>query len=386
MKKNQKEEEDIQRKINLQNINKSYAILYLTVIAIVIIGEAFLAYFHDFSWIDLMQDIIGNLMGVLAAFLLFDIFHERISKDSYAAEMSQQILDTIMASPEALDRFTDEQKKVFIGAAIESIVADEDTTEMLSSTILDYLEKNKDSRIRTRFDYKFELHENLPSVYDGFADKEKYFYVQEILGYDVKYLSSAANNTDNEYVSIGFLFNNEDLDKVLREKGTAVEFQRCIFRESLDMEMEDITYLKDLAENGQQEKIIALLKPDLQIDRCSGTVDKVEVKENGIIVRFKVGHDTAAMNHSIRIIFHMPKLWGSLLEVALVDPTKAPKITVSYPEEVMDVDMFSFLSKGEEASQEVAHQQANGIYDIALNTEWIYPISGMIFTVKRDHT
>lgn len=49
----------------------------------------------------------------------------------------------------------------------------------------------------------------------------------------------------------------------------------------------------------------------------------------------------------------------------------------------MDVDMFSFLSKGKESSLEVAHEHFNGIYDIALTNEWIYPISGMVFKVSR---
>ena len=49
----------------------------------------------------------------------------------------------------------------------------------------------------------------------------------------------------------------------------------------------------------------------------------------------------------------------------------------------MDVEMFSFLSKGEESSLEVAHEHLNGIYDISLNSEWVYPISGMVFCPEK---
>lgn len=126
-----------------------------------------------------------------------------------------------------------------------------------------------------------------------------------------------------------------------------------------------------------------MFKVDLQIDRCSGKLVDVMLKDHGIIAKYKVDHDVNALSHVIRIIFHMPKQWGTLLEVALVDPTKGPKITVSYPEDIMDVEMFSFISKSEESSLEVAHEQNNGIYDIALNTEWIYPIGGMVFSVSK---
>lgn len=68
-------------------------------------------------------------------------------------------------------------------------------------------------------------------------------------------------------------------------------------------------------------------------------------------MRFDVGHDITAKEHVVRIIFHMPRKWDSLLEIVLVDPTKAPKIFVSYQEDTMEVDMFSFLSKCEESSQ-----------------------------------
>lgn len=374
---------DLQRKINVQNINKSYIILYLVVFAIIVIGEIVLASTQEFSFIDLFKDTIGNLMGVLAAFLIFDIFHEKISKDSYASEMSQQILETLMANPEALDLFTPEQKKNFMEATIKSIVDDDDATEMINNNIQNYLKGSMGYRIRTHFDYKFEIDESLPAVYNFFEDKSQYFYVQEILNYEVKYLSQEANNTNTDEVKIGFVFDNKSLDNVLREQKSDADFEKCIFREALDIRKEDLDKLRALSAEDFKKKFMELFKVDVQIDRCSGKLVDVALKDKGIIAKYRVGHDVNALSHVIRIIFHMPKQWGTLLEVALVDPTKGPKITVSYPEDIMDVEMFSFLSKGEESSLEVAHEQNNGIYDIALNTEWIYPISGMVFSVCK---
>lgn len=385
MKKDGKDrtKKELQKKINSQNIRNSYIILYLVVLAIIVIGEIIIAKIRGFSFMDLFQDTIGNLMGVLAAFLIFDIFHEKMSKDSYAAEMSQHILETLMANPEALDLFTSEQKNSFMEASIKSIVEDDDATEMINNNIQNYLKGSMGYRIRTHFDYKFEIYNTLPTAYDWFEDKSKYFYVQEILNYEVKYLKEEANNINSDEVKIGFVFDNKSLDTVLRQKKNDADFDKCIFREELDISREDLEKLREMSDEEFQQKFVEMFKVDVQINRCSGKLTQVSLKDTGIIATYKVCLDVNATKHFARIIFHMPKLWGTLLEVALVDPTKAPKITVSYPEDIMDVEMISFLSKGEESSLEVAHEQNNGIYDIALNTEWIYPISGMVFSVSK---
>ena len=78
----------------------------------------------------------------------------------------------------------------------------------------------------------------------------------------------------------------------------------------------------------------------------------------------------------------MPKLWDSIFEVTLVDPTKEPKITFDYLPDKMDVTMYSYLNK-EDAANDGAYEQVNGIFDITIKDEWIYPKSGIVFNVKR---
>ncbi|MDE6404542.1 MAG: hypothetical protein K2M20_02685, partial [Lachnospiraceae bacterium] len=133
----------------------------------------------------------------------------------------------------------------------------------------------------------------------------------------------------------------------------------------------------------QEEKVQKLFKLDVKIDNFKGELKKIISYEKGFICVFDVGHDITAKEHVVRIIFHMPRKWDSLLEIVLVDPTKAPKIFVSYQEDTMEVDMFSFLSKCEESSLKVAHEHLNGIYDISTNNDWLYPISGAVFRVRK---
>lgn len=335
-----------------------------------------------FSGEEFVVNIVNNLIGILPPILIFDFFNEKLTRDASAVEMSTKITETLMSNPETLDLFTEEQRKDFIVSAATSIVKDPDAVEMVTDNLKNYLNSNLCYRIRTSFDYNFELNGNLPAVYDNvLADKKNYFYVQEKLHYKVKYLSDSVNNTASKIIKLGFIFDNISLDSALREKSEGDIFENCIFRESLDIMPEDLESLKNFI--GSKEAFQSIFKVDLQIDSFKAALDSVTVCSQGIVCAFRSEHDTAATEHTIRIIFHMPKVWDSLIEVALVDPVKAPKISVSYPEDIMDVDMYSFLSKGKESSLEVAHEHFNGIYDIAITSEWIYPISGMVFKINR---
>ncbi len=361
---------------------RNYVILYTTVL-LIWIGLTIFSFVNNFfSGKEFVVNIVNNLIGILPPILIFDFFNEKLTRDASAVEMSTKITETLMSNPETLDLFTEEQRKDFIISAATSIVKDPDAVEMVTDNLKNYLNSNLCYRIRTSFDYDFELNNDLPAVFDNIlADKKNYFYVQEKLHYKVKYLSDSVNNTSSEIIKLGFIFDNINLDSALREKSEGDVFENCIFRESLDIKPEDLESLKDFISS--KEAFQSIFKVDLQIDSFKAVLDSVTVYNQGIVCAFRSGHDTAACEHTIRIIFHMPKVWDSLIEVALVDPVKAPKISVSYPEDIMDVDMYSFLSKGKESSLEVAHEHFNGIYDIAITSEWIYPISGMVFKVTR---
>ncbi len=297
--------------------------------------------------------------------------------------MSQKITETLMSNPDTLDLFTEEQKKRFIQSTVAAIVKDEDATEMIQDNIKNYLFTDVNYKIRTEFNYDFELSMYLPKGYNILSNCDDYFYVQEKLFYKVKYLSEESNGAIGNDFSIGFVFDNKNLDNAFRDKKIDAELENCIFRESLDLKKEDVQYFLSLQKAELLEQFRSLFKLDVQIDNSAGEIHDVVINENAMIVKLHAQHKLDVQEHTVRIIFHMPKRWDSILEVAIVYPTKAPKISVSYPEDTMNVEMFSFLSKGEESSVEVAHEHKNGIYDISLNNEWIYPISGMVFTVNK---
>lgn len=336
-----------------------------------------------FSSSEFIVNIINNIIGIIPPILIFDFFNEKLSKDSSAIEMSSKITETLMANPETLDLFTEEQRNNFLGATVESIVKDPDVTEMINSNIKTYLTGEMNYQIRTEFNYNFELREHLPNVFDAFPQKDSYFYVQEKLFYKVKNMSVRKGNTIEREFYIGFIYDNQELDNALREKQSEEVPYNCLFRESLDIDQEGIQYFSQLDSDQLDLQFQKMFKLDVQIDNLQARLLSIEVKERGIFAKFRSEHSLEVSNHAVRVIFHMPKKWNSILEVALVDPTKEPKVSVSYPEDVMKVEVFSFLNKGEETRTEVAHEHKNGIYDISLNDQWIYPISGIIFCVDR---
>lgn len=393
------------KETNRRDINKGYTILYLGVFVFIIIGEIILYNLEqNFSLIELARDVIGNLMGVFAAFLVFDIAHEKLSKDSYASEVSEQILDTLMYHPEVLEIYDNDQKKVFLNALVTSMIEDPDAVQMINHHLNYYLLTSKDfqervdiadndCRIKTAFSYRFLLDTERTSAFQGLASvkegRDPYFYVQEELNYKVKYLSPKGNYTDHQEVKIGFVFDNAALDKFLRgNKGGEKNdlLKNCLFRECLDIEEVDKNMFYDLKNDTDALKTLVkkMFRPNLKIDRCRGEIVEVKViQESGIFVTFKVSHDIDLMEHTIDIVFHIPKRWNTEIEAVLVEPTKEPRISLSYNEDAMDVEMYTFLNNGEASAYENTTENENGIYRIDLTGEWVFPISGAVFSVKR---
>ena len=136
---------------------------------------------------NVLESIIINLSGLLPTILLFNVFYEKISRDSYSIEVSNKITETLMSTPETLELFTEVQRQNFINSTISSIVKDEDVTEMVCDNLKNYLMRDEPYQIRKEYNYDFELNSKLPQMYKKYFEyAENYFYIQEKLRYKVK--------------------------------------------------------------------------------------------------------------------------------------------------------------------------------------------------------
>ena len=100
-----------QKKKSVMDTLSATMVLVLIALLLVFVGYTYLALKNGYTLDDLIDNFVGNLIGVLAAFLLFDILNNKLTQDAYARETSQQITKTLMGEPEILDSFSDEDKK-----------------------------------------------------------------------------------------------------------------------------------------------------------------------------------------------------------------------------------------------------------------------------------
>lgn len=434
------ERKDSKKNTIENNIKLSYFVVVAIVFALMLINYIILTNSGGFSWLDFVQETAGNLMGVLAAFLIFDVLHDKLSKDSYAEEISDNIRKTIF-SQEGIENLNDDTKKKFVIKSLKSLDNDPEAAEHIATALDNYMEdeskqddvirqinrfstqhkinlvkenvhsltatEDEESlvldfldtyltgeskwNLRPEFEYRFYLGD-LPGdkVYDVLKHKDNYFNVQEFLLYKIKYLSDddSKNKLKTKRVSIGLPFNNKHLERFLSGRQVDSEGNQlgdCIFRETLDIDPEDTAGLIKLSEDDNEafEKLFKdMFKPDLRIDSHEGKLSGVTADERGIVASFEIEYDVNSKDHNVQIGFHMPKRWNSQLEVAIVDPTHDPRISINYAND-MEVEMFTFLDSGDNISYDNAHFENYGSFNIILNDTWVYPRSGVIFTIEK---
>ena len=114
-------------------------------------------------------------------------------------------------SQEVIDLYESDQKKVFINTFVDSVVEDEDATDMISNYLDNYLLTKKDyedssvsprdCRIRTAFSYRFGVVARRKNAFSALQlnpdGSDPYFYVQEELSYTVKFLAEKGNNLNS---------------------------------------------------------------------------------------------------------------------------------------------------------------------------------------------
>ncbi|MCR5580830.1 MAG: hypothetical protein K6F66_04510, partial [Pseudobutyrivibrio sp.] len=337
------------KKVKNKQILTGTLLLIVIAFALVVIGYIYLWLRNGYTITDLIENIVGNLIGVLAAFLLFDIIYNKLTQDAYAKDTSQQIAKTLMGDSDILDAFSYEDKNNFITSTIKSMVKDEDALDVIDSRVKTFLDFEGNYKIRKSFNYAIAANAEEPnSDYSALPGNngDNYFYVQENLNYEVKCIKGQNNSIDveNQTVKIAFLFDKKTLDESMLKEDKGDIFKNCIFSENLDINQETLQYFASLSEQELKETIQRLFTPVVKIDGVAGSINEVFISESGIVIKYNV-LVMQKDEYSVRVIFHMPKLWNSIFEVALVDATKSPKILFDYNPSKMDVSMYSFINK-----------------------------------------
>ena len=365
------------------------AMCFLVAVIIIISGYVFMLVTDpNYGFRDFVDSVVGNLIGVLAGFCVFDILYNKLTQDAYARETSQQIAKTLMGDPETMDAFSEEDKKAFLKSTLVSMLRDDDAVDLLTTNMGKYFDGAKSARIRKAFDYIITIEDKLTPDYETYdfpgLKENMYFLLDEEFKFTVKYLSGNDVNFSGDYVCLGFAYDKRSLDSGLLEDGKDADFSKCIFNEDLVVTPEAIKYINSIPNDEVTAVINALFVPTLWVDGDGGREEdlvEVERKQNGLIFKFKLEYDKTRMEHDVRIYFKMPRLWDHIFEVTLVDPTKNPHIKLKYKSD-MDVIMYSYLNK-EDQSNAGAFVKRADLYEISIKDEWVYPKSGVLFHIRR---
>ncbi len=374
--------------------NQNFMWLYLATIFVWVILFLIKLFLWGMDIQGLVSSVLDNMLGLLPPMFIFDFVYEKLTREASSMETSEKIAETLMGDPETLALFSEEQRRTFINSAISSIVKDETADGMVRQCLNAYLTSKPHYKIRPQFRYDIRLFKNIPQN-EVFDDKD-YFYVEEMLTYRVKYLDREIKEYFPSEFWVGFFAKSDKLDTALREN-METDNRNYLFRESLNIKDSDLEQLKKLPADKQQEVFKNIFKLKVRTDEKYAKIEEIRIEngaensagenrtENyGIFVKMKSEHDIEKEIHSVQIYFHMPQKWNSEVVVTISDPTYSPEIMVSYEEDNMDVEMYSFFSESRESAVENAVDSDNGIYNIAVVDRWIYPMSGMVFTVKEE--
>lgn len=163
----------------------------------------------EFSPMDLFDDIVSNILGILPPIIIFNFVFEYFTQKYESDEISEKIADTIMGKSEIMSRFKTEQKIDFIKSTISTMV-DPEAAEMTSAVIYPYITNSYNTR--TYFKYSIILRD-----YEGsdIFDKDRYMKVYEDFKYTKKYINE--DNLPQDF-HVGFITANQELDSALRNQ------------------------------------------------------------------------------------------------------------------------------------------------------------------------
>lgn len=340
---------------------------------------------------EFLDNVIGNMLGILPPILIFNFAYERITRESTSAEISEQITDTLMSNPETVELFSREQRINFINATIASLVND-DEEKMVQGAIEPYLDSSYN--VKNSYFYEFlilDIGDNL------IFHKDKYMMVHENLEYDRTFVNNDDETNMPQRFKVGFFVDIEGLDKQLREtkfnrntapntnvknvdKDPEIPF---IFREKLQIDIAEFDKLSKLDEQQKYSFIEKFIGLSVLIDHKKAQIVSIQVNANDIEIELSSSHQINQKKHKVEIAFEMPQLRNrSEILVSINEPTKAPRIVLTYPKEAMHVSVFPFLNDGSESLVENVLQKESGRCSIYMQDCWIYPGSGVIFTLE----
>lgn len=206
--------------------------------------------------------------------------------------------------------------------------------------------------------------------------EENYYKLTEALSYQKHLLSGEVGRE----LWISFVRDLDNLDDSLRD-------ENYIFSENLLMEIEDLRKLIGLSDAERKSFFVKQMRVRFNLNGTVLDVEELIINESGIFAKYLVTEDAAGRDVlDVKLAFSIPHRKGaSYFFASISDPTYSPYISFTYPEDEVDVEMISFMSRNTTTTDAKIF---DGLREISFNNEWALPMSGAVFilTPHNDKT
>ncbi|MEE0946934.1 MAG: toll/interleukin-1 receptor domain-containing protein [Acutalibacteraceae bacterium] len=243
----------------------------------------------------------------------------------------------------------------------------------ISDILSSFLHKNpkRYNNIRLRFNYEISI-DSAFRFGDIDVDVDKYFKLTESLSYQKHYLSESPGNT----FWISFVSDLDKVDDTLRD-------ENYIFSENLLIDKADLCTLVALNEEHQKQFFTKNMRVKFNLNSKVLEPTQLIFNETGIFAKYELDDDVENGNIlDVKLAFSIPhRKISSYFFASISDPTYSPHISFTYPEDEINVEMISFMSRNTTTSDAKIF---DGLREISFEEEWVLPMSGAVFIINPE--
>ena len=225
--------------------------------------------------------------------------------------------------------------------------------------------------VRPKFRYEIDINSDFDfRIAD--IDSSRYYEMSESLSSSKIFRTG----TPERRFWIAFLTNLDDLDSALRD-------QNFIFSENLTIEKEDMEKLLALDTEDKEYFYNSVMRVKLNINGTVMSPEEIVYNAGGIFGQYTLSDEVlnASQTFDVKIRFKVPQLYSeSYFFASISEPTYAPFIRFSYPEDEFDVKMIPFLNRSLTAKDTKIF---DGVRELSIDNEWVLPVSGAIFLINK---
>lgn len=246
---------------------------------------------------------------------------------------------------------------------------DEYKAKILSSVVDRMLKTN--NNVRTKFRYEIDIESEFDFKVSD-IDSSKYYQLSESLSYSKKFMSGSPDRT----FLISFATNLDELDSHLRN-------ENIFFRENLLMDKQDIIKLSMLDKEDKNDFYLNNMRCKININGEVLKPEMIVIDESGIHAKYSLSEEllNKSVTFDVKIRFKIPQInKDGYFFACISEPTFAPFIRFSYPEDEFNIDMIPFLNRSLTAKETKVFE---GLREVNIEDEWVIPVSGAIFLINK---